>query len=228
MDASRSSCRRSSSAGWSATSLGALAAYKGGWFDRGAFLGSLFLSSDALLLPGDPAALPACGAAFRVLPTGGGYSSGLTPELTSAFMTDALRHYWLPFLSLVLIFIGGQAVGMRSMAIYELNSDYVNYGRGLGLPDRAIVRYIFRNAMLPQVTGLALSIGTPGRRCAVTEIVFSYPGHRLVVVQRHQPERLPGDPGGHPDHRGRRPRRELPRRGRLRLRRSAHPRRPGR
>jgi peptide/nickel transport system permease protein len=76
----------------------------------------------------------------------------------------------------VLIFIGGQAVGMRSMAIYELGSDYVNYGRGLGLADNRIVRYIFRNAMLPQITGLALSIGGMIGGALVTELVFSYPG----------------------------------------------------
>jgi peptide/nickel transport system permease protein len=91
-------------------------------------------------------------------------------------LSDAIQHYWLPFLSLVLVFIGGQAVGMRSMAIYELGSDYVNYGRGLGVSDRRIVRYIFRNAMLPQVTGLALSIGTLVGGALITEIVFSYPG----------------------------------------------------
>ncbi len=155
--------------------LGALAAFKGGWFDRGAFLGSLFLSSMpyyclAIML------LYLFAVALPMLPPGGGYEPGVTPDLSMTFMVDVIRHYWLPFFSLVIIFVGGQAVGMRSMAIYELNSDYVNYGRGLGLPDKRIVRYIFRNAMLPQVTGLALSIGTLVGGALVTEIVFSYPG----------------------------------------------------
>jgi peptide/nickel transport system permease protein len=162
--------------GWIVGNLvGAAAAYKRGWFDRGAFLGSLFASSMpyyclAILL------LYVLAVVFPVLPPSGGYSFGSAPELTSAFVGDAIKHYWLPFLSLVLIFIGGQAVGMRSMAIYELGSDYVNYGRGLGLRDRTLVRYIFRNAMLPQVTGLALSIGTLVGGALITEIVFSYPG----------------------------------------------------
>jgi peptide/nickel transport system permease protein len=155
--------------------LGAVAAYRGGWFDRGAFLGSLFTSSIpyyclAIIL------LYLLAVVFPVLPPSGGYSFGNTPELTPVFLADALSHYWLPFLSLVIVFIGGQAVGMRSMAIYELGSDYVNYGRGLGLRDRKIVRYIFRNAMLPQVSGLALSIGTMLGGALITEIVFSYPG----------------------------------------------------
>ncbi|HYP45908.1 MAG TPA: ABC transporter permease [Propionibacteriaceae bacterium] len=155
--------------------LGAVAAFKGGWFDRGAFLSSLFLTSVpyyclAILL------LFVVGVQLGILPTSGAYSLGLSPEPTLAFFGDAITYFWLPFWSLVLVFIGGQAVGMRSMAIYELGSDYVNYGRGLGLSDSRIVRYIFRNAMLPQITGLALSIGGMIGGALVTELVFSYPG----------------------------------------------------
>ena len=65
---------------------------------------------------------------------------------------------------------------MRSMAIYELGSDYVNYSRSLGIGDRKMTTYIFRNAMLPQITGLALSIGAMIGGALVTELVFSYPG----------------------------------------------------
>jgi peptide/nickel transport system permease protein len=155
--------------------LGAIAAYRGGWFDRGAFLGSLFVSTMpyyclAILL------LYLLAVVVPMLPPSGGYSFGSTPELSMTFLSDALQHYWLPFVSLVVVFIGTQAVGMRSMAIYELGSDYVNYGRGLGLRDRTLVRYIFRNGMLPQVTGLALSIGTLVGGALLTELVFSYPG----------------------------------------------------
>ena len=162
--------------GWIAGNvLGAVAAYRGGWFDRGAFLGSLFTSSMpyyclAILL------LYLLAVVLPILPPSGGYSFGNVPSLSLSFITDAGAHYWLPFLSLVVVFIGGQAVGMRSMSIYELGSDYVNYGRGLGLRDRTIIRYIFRNAMLPQITGLALSIGTLVGGALITEIVFSYPG----------------------------------------------------
>jgi peptide/nickel transport system permease protein len=65
---------------------------------------------------------------------------------------------------------------MRSMAIYELNADYVKYSRFLGIKDRKIVFYVFRNAMLPQITGLALSLGTMMGGALVSEMVFSYPG----------------------------------------------------
>ena len=76
----------------------------------------------------------------------------------------------------MLITIGGQAIGMRSMSIYELNADYVKYSRFLGIKDRKIVGYVFRNAMLPQITGLALSLGTMIGGALVAEIIFSYPG----------------------------------------------------
>ncbi len=91
-------------------------------------------------------------------------------------MWSVIVHYQLPFWSIVLVAIGGQAIGMRSMSIYELNADYVKYSRFLGIPDWKIVGYVFRNAMLPQVTGLALSIGTMVGGALVAEIVFSYPG----------------------------------------------------
>ena len=155
--------------------LGAVAAYRGGWFDRGGFISSLLLSAMpyyafAILL------LYLVAVRWDVLPAAGGYSFGTEPSFTWSFVSDAATHYWLPFASLVLIFIGGQAIGMRSMAIYELGSDYVDFSRGLGISDNRIVRYIFRNAMLPQITGLALSIGTLVGGALITEVVFSYPG----------------------------------------------------
>jgi peptide/nickel transport system permease protein len=81
-----------------------------------------------------------------------------------------------------LIAIGGQAIGMRSMSIYELNVDYVKYSRFLGIKDRKIVGYVFRNAMLPQVTGLALSIGTMVGGALVAEIIYSYPGLGTTIL----------------------------------------------
>ena len=62
------------------------------------------------------------------------------------------------------------------MSIYELNADYVKYSRFLGIKDRKIVGYVFRNAMLPQITGLARSLGTMMGGALVAEKIFSYPG----------------------------------------------------
>ena len=155
--------------------LGVLAAYLKGGFDKVLMPVSIFVSN-----------LPQFGMAVILLvifavglkwfPTSGGYGFDLIPTFSWNFIWSVIVHYQLPFWSIVLIAIGGQAIGMRSMAIYELNADYVKYSRFLGIPDRKIIGYVFRNAMLPQVTGLALSIGTMAGGALVAEIIFSYPG----------------------------------------------------
>lgn len=155
--------------------LGALAAYIRKAFDKVLMPLSLFMS-----------AIPAFGMAvillvvfavnLKIAPTSGGYNFDMIPNLSWNFIKSVISHYQLPFWSIVLVNIGGQAVGMRSMAIYELNADYVKYSRFMGIKDRKIVTYVFRNAMLPQITGLALSIGTMIGGALVAEIIFSYPG----------------------------------------------------
>jgi peptide/nickel transport system permease protein len=155
--------------------LGALAAYRKGGFDKVLMPTSLFLSSFppfgmAIIL------LVVFAVNLRWFPTSGGYGFDLIPSMTPNFLRSMFIHYQLPFWSIVIILIGGQAIGMRSMAIYELNADYVKFSRFMGIKDDKIVGYVFRNAMLPQVTGLALALGTVVGGALVAEIVFSYPG----------------------------------------------------
>jgi peptide/nickel transport system permease protein len=155
--------------------LGALAAYLKGGFDKVLMPVSIFVSNFpafgmAVIL------LVIFGVGLKWFPTSGGYGFDLIPSFTWSFMWSVIVHYQLPFWSIVLIAIGGQAIGMRSMSIYELNADYVKYSRFMGIKDRKIVGYVFRNAMLPQVTGLALSIGTMVGGALIAEIIFSYPG----------------------------------------------------
>lgn len=155
--------------------LGALAAYLKGWYDKALMPLSIFASG-----------MPAFGMAVVLLvifgvklnwfPTSGGYGFDMIPNFSWAFIWSVIVHYMLPFWSIVLIIIGGQAIGMRSMSIYELNSDYVKYSRFMGIKDTKIIRYVFRNAMLPQITGLALALGTMIGGALVAEIIFSYPG----------------------------------------------------
>ncbi|MFZ5881713.1 MAG: ABC transporter permease [Chloroflexota bacterium] len=162
--------------------LGALAAYLKGGFDKILMPVSIFVSN-----------FPAFGMAvfFMVIfgvnlkwfPTSGGYGFDLIPSFSWNFIWSVLVHYQLPFWSIVIIAIGGQAIGMRSMSIYELNADYVKYSRFMGIKDAKIVGYVFRNAMLPQVTGLALSIGTMVGGALVAEIVFSYPGLGTTLLR---------------------------------------------
>jgi len=155
--------------------LGAACAYKGGKFDAVAFTLALAVSNipyyclAIILLYGLAVHNP-------IFPVGGGYSFGNFPELSPSFFLDALHHYTLPFLSMIVVALGGQAIGMREMALYELTTDYVHYSKALGLSDKKVIRYVFRNAMLPQITGLAISFGTMMGGALVTESVFSYPG----------------------------------------------------
>ncbi len=155
--------------------LGVLAAYRKQGFDKALLPASIFLSN-----------LPPFGMALilfvifavilKWLPGAGGYGKDLIPSFTPGFIGSVIVHYQMPFWTLVLIAIGGQAIGMRSMAIYELNQDYVKYARFLGVKDTKIVLYVFRNAMLPQITGLATALGTLVGGALVVEIVYSYPG----------------------------------------------------
>jgi peptide/nickel transport system permease protein len=109
-------------------------------------------------------------------PVAGGYSFALTPSFTWTFIVDLLHHWFLPFLSLFVVALGGWAIGMRNLVIYELESDYSNYLQALGAPNRLVRRYAFRNAVLPQITGLALQLGVVVGGALVTEVVFAYPG----------------------------------------------------
>ncbi len=155
--------------------LGAVAAYLRKGFDKAVMPLFMFLSN-----------MPAFGMAIimvwvfavtlKIAPLSGGYGYDLLPSFTPEFIVSLISHYALPFFSIILITIGGQAIGMRSMSIYELNADYVKYSRFLGIKDRKIIGYVFRNAMLPQVTGLALSLGTMIGGNIVAETIFSYPG----------------------------------------------------
>ena len=155
--------------------LGALAAYIRKGFDKVLLPIAIFISNVpafgmAVIL------LVLFGVKWKIAPISGGYNFDMIPNFSWSFVKSVISHYQLPFWSIVLISIGGQAIGMRSMSIYELNADYVKYARFLGIKDIKIVGYVFRNAMLPQVTGLALSIGTMIGGALVAEIIFSYPG----------------------------------------------------
>jgi len=170
--------------------LGALAAYRRGTFDKIVFPVSLFVSSMpfyclSIIL------LYLFSVVWPVLPPSGGYGYDMQPALNWPFVQSALQHYTLPFLSLILVFIGGQAIGMRAMSVYELDADYVRYSRSMGVKDNRIVSYIFRNGMLPQVSGLAISIGTLVSGALITELVFSYPGIGTLLFTAIKTEDYP-------------------------------------
>jgi peptide/nickel transport system permease protein len=162
-------------------SLGALAAYKRGVFDRVAYPMALLISAIPSFCFGI-LLVYIFGVQLEWLPALGGYDDGVVPGFTWAFFESAARYYVLPFCSVFLLVVGGQAIGMRSMCIYELGTDYVRYAKLLGVRESMIVRYMFRNAMLPQLTGLALTLGSMVGGALIAEMIFSYPGLGLSVL----------------------------------------------
>lgn len=113
----------------------------------------------------------------RWFPVAGGVSIGRTPSLSWDYIRDVLRHAFLPAFSLTLL---GGAVWFQTMKLMVQNvnaEDFVQYAKLGGIRENRIVpRYVIRNAMLPQVTSLALALGQIFSGALITEIVFSYPG----------------------------------------------------
>jgi peptide/nickel transport system permease protein len=114
---------------------------------------------------------------WKLLPLGGGYSVGVIPSLTPSFMLDILKHSILPALAIILASLGGWAVGMRGMMVTVQGEDYMTFAEAKGIKDwRLFYKYAVRNALLPQVTGLALSFSFIVSGAVLVEIVFGFPG----------------------------------------------------
>jgi peptide/nickel transport system permease protein len=126
------------------------------------------------------------GIVAGIFPFASAYSFSMVPSFSWAFILDVLHHWFLPFASLFLVGFGGWAIGMRNMIIYELESDYSHYLEALGAPRGLVRKYAFRNAILPQITGLALQLGVIFSGALVTEVVFSYPGIGYWILQAIQ------------------------------------------
>jgi peptide/nickel transport system permease protein len=113
---------------------------------------------------------------WHVFPLSGGYSNNLLPSWNWTFIWSLFTHWFLPFLTVFIVSLGGWAIGMRNLVIYELENDSSRYLRALGARERVIRRYAYRNASLPQLSGLALQLGVVVGGNIVTEIAFQYPG----------------------------------------------------
>ncbi len=120
----------------------------------------------------------------QVFPYGGGTSPGVIPGFNLNFILDAAWHQLLPAIALILPSLGGWALGMRGMGVTVQGEDYVNFAEHKGLSDRRIFgSYYVRNAMLPQFTGLGLSLGTVVVSGSLVEGLFGLPGLGGVLGQ---------------------------------------------
>jgi peptide/nickel transport system permease protein len=119
----------------------------------------------------------------HVFPTGQGYENGLIPGWHWDFISSALYHSALPALTIVLTSIAGWMLQMRNVMITTSGEDYVIAAQAKGLPSRRVIyTYAARNALLPQLQGFGLAVGFVVSGAIVMEIVFSYPGIGLLLL----------------------------------------------
>jgi peptide/nickel transport system permease protein len=124
------------------------------------------------------------GFSMQLLPLYGGYTAGAIPQWSFSFALDVVKHAILPSVAIILGSLGGWALGMRAMMVTTHGEDYVTFAEAKGLKGVTIfVRYGIRNAMLPQVTALALTLGQFVSGAVLVEIVFGYPGIGTLLFQ---------------------------------------------
>ena len=117
------------------------------------------------------------------MPITGGAAQNLQPGFTATYIGSVLKHSILPALSIILVGIGGWFLGMRALVSNIVTEDYVTYAELAGVSKRRILPfYVMRNALVPQVTGLAMSLGAIFNGAIIVEQVFSYPGLGRLLI----------------------------------------------
>jgi peptide/nickel transport system permease protein len=123
------------------------------------------------------------GFVWPVLPITGGSAMNLPQGFNLDFAVSVVQHSILPVLSLTLVGIGSWFLGMRSLVSNIVGDDYVVYAELGGVDRRRILSsYVMRNALVPQFTGLAMSLGGIFNGAVITEKVFGYPGVGTLLV----------------------------------------------
>jgi peptide/nickel transport system permease protein len=117
------------------------------------------------------------------LPNDGGYDPVLDPGWNGPFIWDVVKHAILPALSILIISIGGWILTMRNNVITTLAEDYIRMARAKGIANRRImVNYAARNAILPNLSGFAMSLGFVVGGAILVEFTFNYPGVGYMLL----------------------------------------------
>ncbi|MBS7653657.1 ABC transporter permease [Candidatus Bathyarchaeota archaeon] len=117
------------------------------------------------------------GYMWAILPPSRAYSPHLTPSLTLEFIWDLIVHATLPSLSIILISSLGWLISTRALVITILGDDFLTFAHAKGLKKiRILNRYVLRNILLPQTTGLGMSLGFVFSGSFLVEWIFKYPG----------------------------------------------------
>lgn len=165
------------------TLLGVLAGWwRGSWVDMvmpvTTFLSSIpyfWLGLIAITLLADQ------GGAF---PSSGGYDPGVVPSWDMDFIWSAVYHSLLPAITILISSMSGWVLSMRNMMLTVSSEDYITVAHAKGLSERRVMlNYAARNALLPNVSGFALSLGLIVGGTLLVEIVFSYPGVGFQLFQ---------------------------------------------
>lgn len=123
------------------------------------------------------------GYLWPVLPISGGYTMNMARDWSWPFIASLVSHAILPVASLALVGLGGWFMGMRSLVSNIVTEDYVAYAELAGVERKRILgSYVMRNALMPQVTGLAMSLGAIFNGAIITEQVFGYPGVGTLLI----------------------------------------------
>jgi peptide/nickel transport system permease protein len=124
------------------------------------------------------------GFQLRWFPLAGGYDQGLLPALDPKIIVNMIYHSILPALSIILASIGFWTLGMRGVMVSTQGEDYLLFAEAKGLRRSTVfLRYAIRNALLPQMTALALALGNIVSGAVLVEVIFQYPGVGSVLYQ---------------------------------------------
>jgi peptide/nickel transport system permease protein len=124
------------------------------------------------------------GFQLRWFPLAGGYDQGLLPSLDPKVVVNMVYHSILPALAIILGSIGFWTLGMRGLMVTTQGEDYLLFAEAKGLRGNTIfMRYAIRNALLPQLTALALALGNIVSGAVLVEVIFQYPGVGSLLYQ---------------------------------------------
>jgi len=163
------------------TLIGALVAWRrGSWLDNLLPVTTFFQAAPYFFLAF--LALDLFSTKLGWFPSGQGHSNLDFPAFNWTYLSDVLDHAVLPALTIVVASAAGWIVTMRNVMLTTMDEDYVLIAAAKGLPKSRVVWYAARNAILPSVSGFSLAIGFIVSGALLTEIVFSYPGLGLLLV----------------------------------------------
>ncbi|MFG3299423.1 ABC transporter permease [Micromonospora chersina] len=165
------------------TALGVGAGWRrGSWVD-GLLPATTFLSSIPYFWLGLVAIAVFTGPG-SFFPSSGGYEAGLVPAFDAYFIPSAIKHSVLPAATILVSSMSGWILSMRNMMVTVSSEDYITVAHAKGLSERRVaLSYAARNALLPNVSGFALSLGFIVGGTLLVEIVFSYPGLGYQLFQ---------------------------------------------